>query len=139
MTGNITDLKLGSLIPTDNVKLEMKKLYEDEGKTHSAYGYLYSASRGHAISNYELLKGKNNKVHLGVIDGYYPPAEWRDTAPIGKGKTYPALSGRQGIDIPKINIMEGTKADVERLDMNKMVIKNTANDIYFTQKTLYIV
>ncbi len=139
MSGNITDLKLGSLIPIDNVNLEMKKLYGDEGKTHSKYGYLYSASRGHAISNYELLKGKNNKVYLGVIDGHYPPAEWRDTAPMGEGKTYPALTGRQGVNIPKINIMEGTKADIERLDMNRMVIENTANDRYFTQKTLYIV
>jgi len=140
MSGNITNLKSDSLIPTNNIELEYTKLYGDTSTTRSNYAYLLSADRKKAISNYQMLDGySKGNVMLGIIDGYYPPAEWRDPVAKGEGKTYPALTGRQGVDIPKLNIMQGTAMDTERLAMNSAVLENTANDRYFTKKTLYIV
>jgi len=140
MSGNITNLKSDSLIPTDNIELEYTKLYGDTSATRSNYAYLLSADRKKDISNLQLLNGHSKgNVMLGVMDGYYAPSEWRDTAKQGEGKTYQALTGRQGVDIPKLNIIQGTAADMERLEMNTEILENVANDRYFTQKTLYIV
>jgi hypothetical protein len=140
MSGNITNLRSDSLIPTDNIELEYTKLYGNTSDTRSNYAYLLSADRKKDISNYQMLNGySKGNVMLGVIDGYYPPAEWRDPVAKGEGKTYPALTGRQGVDIPKLNIIQGTTMDTERLAINSAVLENTANDRYFTQKTLYIV